>query len=73
MFYCGWFGDRFVIWMAKRNGGVHEPEHWLLTLVIPIITSWIGLVAMAFCANWPERYSVWGLIIGKSLSLTPVE
>jgi hypothetical protein len=24
---CGWGGDRLNLWLARRNGGVHLPEH----------------------------------------------
>ena len=38
--YTGWFGDRFVVKMARRNNGVLEPEHrlWLFTSVDPAYT-----------------------------------
>jgi hypothetical protein len=26
-FICGWGGDKLNLWLAKRNGGVHLPEH----------------------------------------------
>ena len=39
-FYTGYIGDRIVLWMARKNGGILEPEHrlWLFTpslLLIP--------------------------------------
>ncbi len=27
MFTSGWGGDKINLWLAKRNGGVHLPEH----------------------------------------------
>lgn len=39
-FYTGYIGDRIVLWMARRNSGILEPEHrlWLFTpslLLVP--------------------------------------
>lgn len=30
-YYSGPFGDKFVLWKARKNGGIMEPEHrlWL--------------------------------------------
>jgi MFS family permease len=34
--YTGWFGDKFAMWMAKRNCGFYEPEH-RLWLIVPSV------------------------------------
>lgn len=35
--YTGWFGDKFVLWLARRNGGILEPEHRLWLFVPEMI------------------------------------
>ena len=51
-FYTGYIGDRIVLWMARRNGGILEPEHrlWLFApslLLIPfgLILWGVGMLA----------------------------
>ncbi|KIW91773.1 uncharacterized protein Z519_07743 [Cladophialophora bantiana CBS 173.52] len=34
---CGSFGDKFCLWMARRNGGVAEPEHRLWLNLAPLV------------------------------------
>lgn len=65
MAYSGWFGDKVNLWLAKRNGGVHRPEHQLVNLIFPCVAGVVGLVALALPANNPEKYSVWGMLIGE--------
>ncbi|KAG5355550.1 putative MFS-type transporter [Yarrowia sp. C11] len=42
--YGGWFNDKMIIWMARRNGGVYEPEMRLWSLIPANITLTIGLL-----------------------------
>lgn len=65
MLYSGYCADKINIWLARRNGGVHKPGHHLVHLIIPTLTGIIGIVAIAIGAQWPERYSAWGMVIGK--------
>jgi MFS family permease len=65
MVYAGWVGDKMNLFMAKRNGGVHIPEHTLLILVLPCIASLVGIVSFGAASMWPERVSDWGIIMGK--------
>ncbi|KAH7385239.1 major facilitator superfamily domain-containing protein [Phaeosphaeria sp. MPI-PUGE-AT-0046c] len=67
MLYAGWFGDKLNIFMAKRNRGIHTPEHTLLILVFPAIVSLVGIVAFAAGSNWPSRISDWGVIMGWTI------
>lgn len=56
MLYCTFSAEPFVLWMAKRNRGVHTPEHHLLTLAPPAV---IGF-AMLFLYGWTaEGGSTW--------------
>lgn len=37
---CGWGGDKLNLWLAKRNGGVHLPEHRVSSAVwVPEVIS----------------------------------
>ncbi|KAL5041178.1 hypothetical protein BDW71DRAFT_201576 [Aspergillus fruticulosus] len=52
MLYAGFFGDKFIVWMAKRNGGIHTPEHVFPSSFSPV--SWA-------CATWGGPYMGWTL------------
>lgn len=34
---CGLLGDRFCLWLARRNNGISEPEHRLWLNLIPLV------------------------------------
>jgi hypothetical protein len=51
MLYAGYLGDKFIIWMAKRNNGVHSPEHRLILLIFPGIIGMVALILYGFPAN----------------------
>ncbi|EUC27515.1 hypothetical protein COCCADRAFT_41778 [Bipolaris zeicola 26-R-13] len=53
--------------LTRRNSSVHKPEHHLVHLIIPTLTGIIGIVAIAIGAQWPERYSAWGMVIGWAI------
>ncbi|KAL3445032.1 major facilitator superfamily domain-containing protein [Aspergillus insuetus] len=63
MLYAGFFGDKFILWMAKRNGGVHTPEHRLPLLIFPGVLGVVGLLLYGFTANgsatWGGPYMGW--------------
>ncbi|KAL3471070.1 major facilitator superfamily domain-containing protein [Aspergillus californicus] len=65
MLYAGFFGDKFIIWMAKRNGGIHTPEHRLPLLLFPGILAVAALVLYGFTADgsatWGGPYMGWTL------------
>ncbi|KAK5467613.1 Major facilitator superfamily transporter [Exophiala xenobiotica] len=65
-FYGGWCSDKFVIWMAKRNGGIFEAEHrlWLLfpTACIFPVGLWIFGIGTAYGWSWPAPYVGLGFI-----------
>jgi hypothetical protein len=43
--YCsGALTDKFVIWAARKNNGIFEPETRLVALVIPFIVVPVGLL-----------------------------
>lgn len=63
--YSGWFGNKFLLWKAKRSEGVREPEHrlWLLLICVIFVPSSLILwgVGAARQIHWI------GLVIGGSL------
>ncbi|KAL4976874.1 major facilitator superfamily domain-containing protein [Aspergillus desertorum] len=65
MLYAGFFGDKFIVWMAKRNGGIHTPEHRLPLLILPGILGVAGLLLYGFTADgsatWGGPYMGWTL------------
>ncbi|KAI1618255.1 serine/threonine kinase 16 [Exophiala viscosa] len=65
-FYGGWFSDKFVSWMAKRNGGVFEAEQrlWLLfpTACIFPVGMWLFGIGTAYGWSWPAPYVGLGFI-----------
>ncbi|KAL4768216.1 major facilitator superfamily domain-containing protein [Aspergillus nidulans var. acristatus] len=65
MLYAGFFGDKFILWMAKRNGGIHTPEHRLPLLILPGILGVVALLLYGFTADgsatWGGPYMGWTL------------
>ncbi|EED24414.1 conserved hypothetical protein [Talaromyces stipitatus ATCC 10500] len=65
MFYAGYLGDKFIIWMAKRNNGIHAPEHRLILLIFPGVLGVASLLLYGFTANggstWAGPYMGWTL------------
>ncbi|KAI0471023.1 major facilitator superfamily domain-containing protein [Xylariaceae sp. FL0804] len=67
MLYSGWGAAKVNIWLAARNGGVHRPEHHLIHLIIPYLTGACGIIVFGVCANSPEKYSAWGLVLAWAI------
>ncbi|KAM5354916.1 hypothetical protein ACJ41O_001562 [Fusarium nematophilum] len=55
-YYSGPLGDKFILWKARRNNGIMEPEHrlWLYTALVIIIPSAMILwgVGAAHQVHW---------------------
>lgn len=49
--YGGYFTDWAILWLAKRNNGLFEPEMRLYLLPLPAITMVIGLIVNGFTAD----------------------
>ena len=62
MAYAGWPADKFAIWMARRNNGIHKPEHRLLPLIPAGILGFASLLLYGFTANGNATW--WGPYIG---------
>lgn len=67
MLYAGWCAEKINLWLARRNNGIHLPEHHLVHMIVPCLAGIIGIVAIAVCAAHPERYSAWGLVVGWAI------
>lgn len=66
MLYGGIFGDWFVLYMAKRNKGVHTPEHRLILLIFPGILMVVSLLLYGFTAagnsTWGGPFMGWTIL-----------
>jgi hypothetical protein len=59
----GYGSDLLVKILARRNGGVTEPEHRLIPLMLPAIIVVISCVFFGLGGSDPERWSAWSIII----------
>ena len=63
--WCGPLADRFALYLARRNGGVREPEHRLWPLLVSGIVCAAGLVLWGVGA---DRQVHWfGLVVGLAM------
>jgi MFS family permease len=64
--YGGYLSDIFMVWMAKRNGGIREAEHRLWLLYPLAIISPLGMLLFGIGTgqawSWPGPYVGLGLI-----------
>jgi MFS family permease len=64
--YGGWLSDKFMIWMAKRNGGVSEAEHrlWMMYPCAAIFPTglWLFGIGTQYGWSWPAPYVGLGFI-----------
>ena len=65
MMYCTFLGDKFVLFAARRNRGIHRPEHGLLTLIPPAVVGFGMLLLYGLTAGggsiWWAPYMAWTL------------
>ncbi|KAL3255736.1 hypothetical protein ABHI18_008109 [Aspergillus niger] len=65
MLYAGILGDRVIVWLARRAGGVHKPEHHLLLLIFPGLLAVASLLLYGFTASgdatWGGPFMGWTL------------
>ena len=52
----GFGNDKIIKWKAQRNGGVHEPENRILTLIIPILVGIPTMAVYGLGASNPNNY-----------------
>jgi MFS family permease len=67
--YSSLLGDRFVIWMAKRNHGVHKPEHRLIVLAMPAVLGVAMLLVYGFTSA-SQHASWWGPVLSYTFFST---
>lgn len=65
MLYCTFLGNPFVMWMARRNKGVHIPENHLLTMVPPAVIGVGMLILYGFTAGGGSTW--WGPYLGWTI------
>ena len=69
----GYGSDFIVKFMARRKGGIHEPEHRLLPLIVPLVLGVIFSTIYGQAAAFPERYHWMAIVFtvnGCKLTLT---
>lgn len=61
--FAGYFSDKHVIWMSRRNNGNMEPEYRLWLLFVTLIISPAGLIMFGVGADktWPWQVIYVGL------------
>ncbi|KLU90384.1 hypothetical protein MAPG_09346 [Magnaporthiopsis poae ATCC 64411] len=52
----GTASDKGIKWLARRRGGVHEPERRLLTMILPLLLAVLLTGMYGFVLANPERY-----------------
>ncbi|GJC87709.1 putative MFS-type transporter C1271.10c [Colletotrichum liriopes] len=65
MMFCTFVGNPFVMYMARRNRGVHIPEHLLLVMAPPAVIGIGMLLLYGYTASGNESW--WGPYIGWTL------
>lgn len=63
MTYCAFIADPLVIWFARRNQGIHKPEHRLVPLIPVFLLGFAMHIVFGFSST-----SVWGTIVSYTLS-----
>ncbi|QLI64579.1 uncharacterized protein G6M90_00g027220 [Metarhizium brunneum] len=79
IFLGGWMNDKSIVWLARRNGGIYEPEMRLwLALPMAVITP-AGIlmcgVGLAYGSPWPlvaVGYGIFGfgLVVAGDIALS---
>jgi hypothetical protein len=67
--YSTVIGDRFVLWVAKRNHGIHKPEHRLIVLVLPALLGIAMLLLYGFKAS-DANASSWAIVLAYTFYST---
>ncbi|KAJ5061977.1 major facilitator superfamily domain-containing protein [Bipolaris maydis] len=66
--YSVLLGERLVLWMARRDHGVHKPEHRLVVLVLPAVIAVGMLITYGFTAG--GKTSWWGPVLAYTFFST---
>ncbi|KAF0641965.1 hypothetical protein FPSE5266_01628 [Fusarium pseudograminearum] len=65
MLYCTFLANPFVMWMARRNRGIHQPEHHLITMAPPAVVGVAMLLLYGFTASGGSTW--WGPYLGWTI------
>lgn len=66
MVISGWGGDKINVAMARRNHGVHLPEHRLISLILPTFLA-IGVqLIFGFCSEYYERVHWFAIVFSAA-------
>lgn len=65
MAYCTFIGDKFVLFLARRNKGIHKPEHQLITMIPPAIVGFGMLLLYGYTAGGGSTW--WGPYLGWTI------
>jgi hypothetical protein len=65
MLYCTFVANPFVMWMARRNRGIHQPEHHLITLAPAAVIGVAMLLLYGFTAGGGATW--WGPYLGWTI------
>lgn len=60
--WAGWVADRTAVWLARRNGGIREPEQRLWTLLASGLIGAAGIILWGVGASKDVHFM--GLIVG---------
>lgn len=63
----GYLSDKHVLWIAKRNDGLYEPEYRLWLLFITLIVSPVGLIMFGVGASKGGAWPAWVVYGGLAL------
>ncbi|TGZ81689.1 MFS general substrate transporter [Ascodesmis nigricans] len=63
-FASGWLMDVITKRMSKRNGGVHEPEDRLASLVLPVLVLFVGCISFGVANQDTAKYHWMGSVVG---------
>lgn len=64
-FVSGWLMDVLTKRISKRNGGVHEPENRLASLIFPIIVLFVGCIIFGFANKDTEKFHWIASLLGQ--------
>ncbi|KAL6703869.1 hypothetical protein ACN47E_009003 [Coniothyrium glycines] len=65
MLYYTFIGDKSVLVLARRNNGIHRPEHQLLASISPAIIDMAMIVLYVFTAGGGTKW--WGPYINWAI------
>ncbi|KAM0788370.1 hypothetical protein ACM66B_001510 [Microbotryomycetes sp. NB124-2] len=65
----GYLGDKMSLYFAKRNGGVHLPEHRLPAMIFPCVTGFALSLAYGFMAEAGNKIHWFGIVFAFAWTL----